>query len=157
MTDRFAIELDPAGELLARLDLAIARMGEPGELLDSIGAVMESNIQARFDAKVAPDGTAWSPIKDSTRKRYEKQYNGAVPGSLLERTRHMRDSLAFNVGTGYVEVGFSDPKAAYHEYGTRRMEARRLLMANPDTGRLGAADEADLLTEVERYLQGLLG
>ncbi|MBE7419838.1 MAG: phage virion morphogenesis protein [Ideonella sp.] len=157
MSDGFTIELDDAA-LQRRLDEAAARLADPSDLLQRIGGTLRSNIEGRFDSKLAPDGTPWLPLAPSTVKRYLKKYDGNIPGSLLERTRHMRDSLQQPlVGTGYVEVGFSEPIAAYHETGTRRgLPRRSLLSDDPIAGTLGAQDRDDVLDEVNAYLQQLL-
>ncbi|MCW5657441.1 MAG: phage virion morphogenesis protein [Burkholderiaceae bacterium] len=156
MTDRFTIELDER-ELQQRLDDAAARLENPRELLERMGGVLQLNVQQRFDTKTDPGGAAWLPLAPSTVRRYLKKYDGNIPGSLLQRTRHMRDSLTHNVGDGYVDVGFSEVIAAYHETGTRRGLPRRSLLADdPIAGTLGAQDREDLLDEVNAYLQTLL-
>lgn len=157
MTDRFTIELDRGGALQRQLGAAIVGLAEPARLMDRIGALMERNIQFRFDTKTAPDGTAWLPLAQSTRERYEVKYNGRVPGGLLERTRHMRDSLTHNAFDTFVEVGFGDAIALYHETGTRRgLPRRQLLTDDPIAGTLGAGDERDILAEISAYLGELL-
>jgi phage gpG-like protein len=118
----------------------------------------------RFDTKRAPDGSAWLPLSATTIEIYTSDwfiarnpaFAGGIPGSLLERTRFMRDSLTHNVGANYVEWGFSDPKAAHHEYGTRKMPRRQMLTDDPVAGTLAEGDRADLLDEVQRYLSELL-
>jgi len=135
---------------------AAERLAHPRELLERIGAVLEANVNERFRTKTDPDGNAWLPIAASTRKRYEQQYDGTVPGSLLERTRLMRSSLTHNATDEFVEVGFPVGYAQWHETGTRRMPRRGLLAGDWVSGRLGAADAADVLAEVNDYLAALL-
>lgn len=154
--DRFRIELDPDGALREQLARAIAELRQPTELLENIGAVLEANVQRRFDRQEDPQGNAWQPLAASTLKGYERKFKGNIPGSLLERTRRMRDSLTYNVDGGTVEVGFSDRKALWHELGTKRMPRRGMLTADPEGGQLGQADEADVQQEIEAFLAGLL-
>lgn len=163
MTDRLVIELDAEGELLRRIDQAILQIANPDELMESIGAVLESNIQSRFDAKVDPSGAPWAPLSPATLAGYERASKGNVPGSLLERTRQMRDSLTFTSGSDFVEVGMTRLTnsaewnvATLHEYGTEKMPRRGLLTADPVRGELGAGDRADILAEVERFLADAL-
>jgi phage virion morphogenesis protein len=157
VTDRFIIELGAETNLQGRLAAAIQGLERPRALMDTIGARMEANVQARFDSKRAPDGTAWLPIAASTRASYEAKYKGKIPGSLLERTRRMRDSLSYQAGDVSVEWGFSVPYAAWHELGTMRMPRRQLLADDPIAGTLGERDREDVLDEVEAFLAGLLG
>lgn len=153
------------------LQSAIAGLEHPQRLMQAIGALMERNVQFRFDTKTAPDGTPWAPITPATKAIYESDwfiernpaFKGGIPGSLLERTRQMRDSLAVNAGDDYVEIGMTRLSnggkwqiPALHELGTEKMVPRRLLTADPETGTLGASDRADILAEVESYLQDLL-
>lgn len=146
-------------ELKARLDEVVRRIERPRELLDRIGALMERNIQFRFDTKTAPDGSAWLPLAPSTIAAYNAKWDGNIPGSLLQRTRHMRDSLGYIMGIGdpaWVEIGFGDPIAAYHETGTRRgLPRRQLLTDDPIAGTLGAQDREDILDEIAAYLAEL--
>lgn len=155
MTDRIVIEIDGEEALLRRLGDAVRGLRHPQELMEMIGARMEANVQFRFDVKKDPAGNDWLPISAKTKAIYEKKYKGNIPGSLLERTRHMRSSLTSNAGDVTVEVGFGDPKAIYFETGTRRMARRQLLTDDWVAGTLGADDQADIADEIEAYLSGL--
>lgn len=159
MTDRITLTLANEAELQRRIGEVVRKLERPRELMDRIGALMEQNVQFRFDTKTAPDGTRWLPLAASTRAAYEVKYEGNVPGSLLERTRHMRDSLTYVVGISapyFVEVGFGDEIALYHETGTRRgLPRRQLLTDDPIAGTLGAGDRQDILDEISAYLSQL--
>lgn len=163
MTDRLAIDMVGEQEMLERIGQALRRLDHPQALFEAIGAQLETNIQRRFDTKRAPDGTPWLPLADSTTKRYAKLYKGNVPGSLLERTRQMRGSLAANATADAVEVGFSRLTAdrawniaALHELGTRTMPRRQLLTDDPIAGTLGREDRDDILHLLQGFLDGLL-
>jgi phage virion morphogenesis protein len=156
VADGLRVEIRDA-ELRRALARAIDGLEHPGDLLARIGAVLERNVQLRFETKTDPDGVPWLPIAPRTRKRYETRYDGAIPGSLLERTGHMRASLAVNATDDFVEIGFADAKAAWHETGTQRMPRRAMLLGDWVSGRLGAVDQADVLSEVNDYLGALLG
>lgn len=163
MSDRIVIDLSGQAELMRTLGEAVIGLQRPRDLMERIGAVMERNINFRFDAKVAPDGVPWLPLAASTVAHYGsaayKQQNPAfaagIPGSLLERTRRMRDSLSATAYDTMVEVGFGDPKAIYHETGTRRgLPRRQMLTDDPVAGTLAASDVADILDELADYLAG---
>lgn len=154
MADLLRIDVQSAA-IDALLLRVIGHIEQPTELLDNIGAVMERNIQLRFETKTDPSGVPWQALAKSTLKSYARKYKGGIPGSLLERTRHMRDSLTYNVLGSSVEVGFSELYAQYHETGSKdgkHPPRRGLLTANWQTGQLGAGDEADLVAEVEGFL-----
>jgi phage gpG-like protein len=145
----------------------LARISDPDELMTQIGGVMERNIQGRFSTKTDPSGAPWAPLKPSTRARYDKQdtvkrkgKGGGTEvrrsGSLLERTRRMRQSLSSElVSAGEsigVRIGFGVEYEAYHEFGTEHMARRGLLTADPETGELGAQDRDDILELVNNWL-----
>lgn len=155
--DALRIESQDQGVLQA-LERAATRLIDMQPLMQNIEAVLERNINLRFDTKRDPAGNEWAPIKESTRKRYLAKYKGNIPGSLLERSRHMRGSLSGNTGKDFLEVGFGEAYAGVHETGRRdgKMVARSLLTANWRTGELGPQDRADVIAEVDAYLLDLL-
>lgn len=174
MADFLSIEVTGSQELQRALDDVVARLDDRRPLLERIGAVLESNIESRFDAKRDPNGQAWAPLAESTRAGYDRadtvrrgRNAGQVrrQGTLLERTRQMRDSLAREVGDDFVEVGMNrvsdDGKwqiPLLHETGTKRGLPRRgIFFADPDAGTLGAQDEADVMTEITDFLDDVFG
>lgn len=179
------INLDGDGEVARRLGDVIGALQRPAPLMSAIGARLEANINLRFETKTDPTGAAWAPISPLTAQFHALfgaghagaakpgkdrwaafragQLQAELPGSLLERTRLMRQSLAHNATDMAVEVGMSRATAGgrwqvpmLHEFGTRSMPRRGLLTADPKTGQLGAEDEADILAEIEDYLSGVL-
>ena len=50
-------------------------MAQPRELLDSIGAVLQANINLRFDTKTDPSGQRWAPISALTPQFYALTHN----------------------------------------------------------------------------------
>jgi len=162
MSDRLVIELQDA-ELLAAVDRAIATMQDSGPLMEDIGAKLESNAELRFDSKTDPSGVPWAPLSPVTIETfYAEKYPGGIPGSLLERTRFLRNSLSHGAGADFVDIGTSRavPGRSQAEWqvgmlmetGTTKMPRRGILTADPKTGQLGAGDEADVLAIVSGYL-----
>ncbi len=138
-------------------------------MLAEIGASLESSAERRFSDKVDPSGVAWAQLSPATIEIYGSEwfqnrpenavYRGGIPGTLLERTRQMRDSLTYNAGVDYVEIGTSRQVGAkkwqvgaLHEWGTEKMPRRGLLTADPSEGRLGAEDQSAVLDIVDRFL-----
>lgn len=161
MGDELKIELVGADAMLKRIDAAIARLDEPHALLDAIGAELETAIALRFDLKADAAGHPWAPLAPSTKAGYERKYKGGIPGSLLERTRHMRNSLAHNATNEYVEVGFSTDYAGYHVTGTKKMPRRDPIFGfvnqEGTQGEMGEQDQADVLAVVDSFLADALG
>jgi phage gpG-like protein len=162
VTDALRFTLDAEGLLQARLNGAVAQLGHSRELMQAIGARLQTNIKLRFRTKTDPEGLAWLPLADSTRAQYRREDTGKNGqhrrrGSLLQRSGHMLASLTVNAIPEAVEVGFSVPYAIWHELGTQRMPRRPMLMAEPISGRLGDTDRQDVLDELEAFLAQALG
>ena len=167
------ITLD-AAPLLRAIDAAIAVLAQPRALMDEIGADIEAKVNLRFDTKRDPLGQAWAPLSPATIEIYESDwfkkrpennaYKNGIPGSLLERTRQLRNNLAYNTGPDWVEIGTSRATKGnkwqigmLHEFGTEKMPRRGLLTADPETGTLAAEDEADILALVQQAMDGAFG
>ncbi|WP_175784239.1 phage virion morphogenesis protein [Burkholderia ambifaria] len=129
----------------------IGRIEARGHALEpvhrKIGALLESRIERRFDTKVDPLGSRWAPHRQTTIDRYKRQDGkGGRRGSLLQRSGMMRDSLSHAASNQGVMIGFGRPYALFHEYGTRRMIRRGILMADPLAGTLAESDIDAVLT-----------
>lgn len=148
------------GAPLAQL---VQRLGDPAEVLTSIGSLLENNVRNRAALAVDPNGARWQPWADSTRESYPypgtefATVEGPGNGRLLDRYGTMLGSLSYQVGADSVVVGFGQDYAVFHEWGTKHMPRRGLLMADPDAGTLGADDEADVLGLINDWLDELLG
>jgi phage gpG-like protein len=171
MTTQITFELR-SDAMLAAIDRALATLTAPRELMVQIGDRLEQNAQQRFDSKTDPSGKAWAPLKQSTKDIYGSDFfikdnpafKGGIPGTLLERTRQLRNSLAYNAGVDYVEIGTSRATkggrwqvGSLMETGTKNMPARRILTADPAAGKLGAGEEADILAIVSKSLGAAFG
>ena len=160
MTDKLQIDLVGADALLVQIERTASRMERPRELMEAIGAQLEGNVEQRFKSKTDAAGQAWAPISPTTAEIYERIHGKAMPGSLLERSGHMRDALAHNATDEYVEVGFggSAPYAIYHVTGTKKMPRRDPLFGLVNTegtqGELGAQDTQDVLDLMESFMEG---
>ena len=67
----------------------------------------------------------------------------------------MLSLLSYNPDNTSVRIGFASEYAEYHEWGTVNMDRRGMLMADPDAGTLGQADEAAVLDIVAGWLDDL--
>ena len=148
----------------APLDELARRLDDPAEVLEAIGNLLETNVRNRAALAIDPDGRPWAVWADSTREAYPfagtlagKGLEGAGNGRLLDRYGTMLGSLSYQVDGDAVIVGFGQDYAVYHEWGTKHMPRRGLLMSDPDRGTLGAEDEASVLDLVNGWLDELLG
>jgi phage gpG-like protein len=168
---RLTFELDDA-EVIAAIDEALASLQRPREMFEAVGAVLEQNINLRFQTKIDPEGNAWAPLAPATLEIYASdwfikqnpEFKGGTPGTLLQRTNRMLQSLAYNADNAGLEVGFSRSTkgekwqvALLHEFGTEKMPRRGILTADPKEGRLGEQDQADVLDAIRGSLGRLFG
>ncbi|TQP97128.1 phage morphogenesis protein [Vibrio cholerae] len=102
-------------EELARFQKMLDALSNPKlkeELLDSLGAVVESQTRRRIaDEKSAPDGTKW----DSWSNGYAKTRNGNQ--SLLQGDGDLLDSIQYVVEKNQVRVGSPLVYAGVHQDG----------------------------------------
>lgn len=146
----------------ARDDLArlYARLGDLSEPMDSIGNTLETRAKNRFEIKMDPLGHPWAPWKQSTRDGYPYAgapaavKDGVGKGLLLERYGRMLDGLTYSADSTSVRVGFDQPYSTYHEFGTKHMERRGMLLADPEAGTLAPDDEASVLDVLSSWLTG---
>ncbi|MCF4125041.1 phage virion morphogenesis protein [Methylobacterium sp. SyP6R] len=92
---------------LAAANALIARFAELDEaaLLETVGTIGESQTRRRIEEeKTGPDGEAWPPNLEGN-------------PILLRSGRHLRDSIAFEVGAGEVQWGSSWEFAHIHQDG----------------------------------------
>jgi phage virion morphogenesis protein len=134
--------------VLDYLNQLLAKSSNLQPLMDAIGQAMESRVSSRFETRTDPLGRPWAPWARSTIKSYPEDGHGF----LLDRYGDMLHSLSHSAFAASVTIGFGQPHAAYHEFGTRRMPRRGLLTADPDSGTLGPEDAESILDIVRGYL-----
>lgn len=122
-----------------KLDVLFAgiaqRSSRPRPLLDAYADSLERKAKTAFSR----EGPGWKPLAPSTnRDRVKKGYPPAHP--ILERKGDLKASATvkgrshirrYVAGTKGIEVGSRDAKAAFHQYGTRRMPARPFFRITP--------------------------
>lgn len=129
------------GQKEAVRKIAAVRQRAVGILSDGeVSALLVSRIKARFMQGVAPSGTPWPGLMESTIARKQRG-RGKKPNALLYETGRLYNSikviqgvntglLAVNTGMGF-RIGVSDPIAAgygrLHNYGLGGQEERRFM------------------------------
>lgn len=86
-------------------------------LLENIGVEIESQIEERFERQNNVEGANWSDISEKTRLYYAKK---SIGGSLLSRTRQLRDTIESQATANRLLVGATKIYAATHNYGDSR-------------------------------------
>ena len=143
---RIEVDSSPIGLALRRLQSTAANLSPA---MADIAATLLEQVGERFETQRDPLGLRWEGHAPATLKTYPKDGNRR----LLDRSGHMLDSLGRSSDATSARVGFGQPYAAYHEFGTRKMPRRGLLFADPDSGRLSREDEQLVLDSIERHLR----
>lgn len=142
-----------SAELEAITRRLLARLGNLRPAMSGIGMELENRIRNRIDTRTDPTGAAWIGWADSTIRGYPADGNKQI----LDRYGDMIRSLGYQADTLSVSVGFGQPYAAYHEFGTERMPRRGLITADPEQGTLAPADEQAILDILYDLLDTTIG
>ena len=136
--------------LLGALQKLSSQLQDLSQPMAEVGQALESAVSLRFDSQSDPNGQAWAEQSASTKAQRAK---AGKTGKTLDEHGTMLGSLSWDANSKGVTVGFGQPYAAYHEWGTKRMPRRGLLMADPDAGTLGADDLELVLDVLREHLQ----
>ena len=123
MPTRIEVNRTQLNRIIARL----RRIESPNtqRLHESIGRRIEPLVARGFIQQRDPYGVPWKPLADSTIRGRRRRGRGA---RILQDTGVMRNSTGFVATTESVEVGFADPKAKYHQTGTRKGVPQRAVL-----------------------------
>ncbi len=138
--------------VIDRLNELARRIDDMSPAFSEIGMELENRVRARFESQSDPDGDPWAAWKPSTVLSYPEDGSGRVLdryGEMLRNITHTHDDTS-------ATVGFGDPYATFHEYGTRFMARRGLLFSDPDAGTLGEGDQQAVLDILTSFLQDAL-
>ena len=135
----------------AYLNKLQGKLGNLKPAMDAIGMRMENRVKARFETRTDPDGKSWAPWAPATVEYYPQDGNRKLLdryGDMLEHASHQADSTS-------VRIGFAEPYATFHEYGTRNMPRRGLLFSNPENGEMSKPDEEAVLEVLYDMINGV--
>lgn len=117
-------------------------------VMEDIGGDLEAAVRARFLTRSDPNGQPWKAWQPRTKTSYPypgtvaaKKAGKAGSGRLLDRFGDMLESLNYDATGDSVRVGFGQHYAVFHEFGTKKMARRGMLLGDPGAGKLGADDE----------------
>lgn len=136
---------------LDRMESRLARLtqADRGQLLENMGAVLESSTRNRIQSeKTDPEGNPWP---DWSPAYAETRHGGH---SLLSADGGLLDSIRSDVRGDEVEVGTNIVYGAVHQFGGAEVDMP--IPARPYLG-VSAEDEQDILAVTDDWLDGLLG
>jgi len=141
------IEIDDREVRLAIDDLR-RRVQDMSPVMRAIGADMERRMLERFETQTDPAGRKWEPLSPRTVKAKKGR------GSILYHHGTLMDSRASQADASSVRWGFGQKYAAFHEFGTKRMPRRGLLLADADRRELAEEDRSLILEAIRAHLAG---
>lgn len=157
---KFTASFDDDG-LVDKLRRAVQELEHRKALLDAMGAALEAQVAVRFETKRDPSGNPWDQLRPSTAESYTRRFHGKIPGTLLDRSFDgpgMRSTLSHRlISDTEVEVGLHRFYAAFHEFGTKHMVRRGMFFSDPNSGTLGADDQAELNAVLTEFLNDVFG
>lgn len=115
-------------------------------VMRAVAMELEARVSQRFETERDPTGRPWRALSPRTVARKKGR------GRILYDSGDLLGSLTSRAGRDFAEVGFGQPYAAYHEYGTRKMPRRGLLMADPAAQTLSDADRDAVLETISEAL-----
>lgn len=136
---------------LDRLQTRLDRLAKAdrSQLLEDLGAVLESSTRARIQSeKSGPDGEPWP---DWSPAYAETRHGGH---SLLSADGGLLNSIRSDVRGDEVEVGTNLVYGAVHQFGGAEVDMP--IPARPYLG-VSAQDESDMLAVADEWLDELLG
>ncbi len=130
------------------LDQLSGRLTDLTPAMEGIGQELQSRVSARFETETDPLGQPWAPWAPSTLATYPENGNRRI----LDRYGDMLASLNHRADATSATIGFGNPIATYHEWGTKSMPRRGILTADPDSGDLAPDDEQAVLDILNLFL-----
>jgi phage virion morphogenesis protein len=143
-----SIDIDDR-EVLSALTRLRDRVGDLSPVMRAIAIELEARVDERFETSTAPDGERWEGYAPSTLARLLKKGKSGKP--VLIDNGDMLGSLSSRSDATSAVVGFGQPYAAFHEFGTKRMPRRGMLFGDPVTRALGDDDRRAILAIVEAH------
>ena len=142
---------------LAGVEALLTRLHHPDfdQLLDEIGATVESQTAQRFDDKAGPDGKAWAEWSEKYRKTRHGGQSLLMSGRNYkgEPTQDLHNSITRLVYDSRIEVGSAADYAAHHQFGSKKSSGRG--SGVPARPYLGLSD--DNRDEIDLIIKGFVG
>lgn len=102
------------------------------EPLRQVAAHMAGGMAEHILKSVNPDGGSYPPLKRKRPAGHNPHSRPLIDTGALIQSLHSGQDHIEDVEDEYVTVGTSDPKAAFHEYGTQRIPVRSFAGITPE-------------------------
>ena len=123
----FITDIEEIKKLQDKLKNLKLSSSEERDILEAIGTEIETQIEERFENQRDVSGNKWKDISQKTREYYNKK--GGIVGSILSRTRQLRDTIESQVNNSQLLTGATKVYAAVHNFGdnSRNIPQREFL------------------------------
>ena len=123
----FITDIEEIKKLQDKLKNLKLSSSEERDILKAIGTEIETQIEERFENQRDVSGNKWQDISQKTREYYNKK--GGIVGSILSRTRQLRDTIESQVNNSQLLTGATKVYAAVHNFGdnSRNIPQREFL------------------------------
>lgn len=134
----FITDIEEIKKLQDKLKSLKLSSSEERDILEAIGTEIETQIEERFEnhRKVPTrqrdvSGNKWQDISQKTKEYYNKK---GIVGSILSRTRQLRDTIESQVNNSQLLTGATKVYAAVHNFGddSRNIPQREFLGLSSD-------------------------
>ena len=127
----FITDIEEIKKLQNKLKSLKLSSSEERDILEAIGTEIETQIEERFENQRDVSGNKWKDISQKTREYYNKK---GIVGSILSRTRQLRDTIESQVNNSQLLTGATKVYAAVHNFGddSRNIPQREFLGLSSD-------------------------
>lgn len=127
----FITDIEEIKKLQDKLKSLKLSSSEERDILEAIGTEIETQIEERFENQRDVSGNKWQDIAQKTKEYYNKK---GIVGSILSRTRQLRDTIESQVNNGQLLTGATKVYAAVHNFGddSRNIPQREFLGLSSD-------------------------
>ena len=142
----FITDIEEIKKLQDKLKNLKLSSSEEKDILEAIGTEIETQIEERFENQRDVSGNKWKDISQKTREYYNKK---GIVGSILSRTRQLRDTIESQVNNSQLLTGATKVYAAVHNFGddSRNIPQREFLGLSSDN----YADIENIIDEVRLW------
>ena len=127
----FITDIEEIKKLQDKLKSLKLSSSEERDILEAIGTEIETQIEERFENQRDVSGNKWQDIAQKTKEYYNKK---GIVGSILSRTRQLRDTIESQVNNSQLLTGATKVYAAVHNFGddSRNIPQREFLGLSSD-------------------------
>lgn len=127
----FITDIEEIKKLQDKLKSLKLSSSEERDILEAIGTEIETQIEERFENQRDVSGNKWQDISQKTKEYYNKK---GIVGSILSRTRQLRDTIESQVNNSQLLTGATKVYAAVHNFGddSRNIPQREFLGLSSD-------------------------